>query len=48
VQTLVEFCSGEHLGEFAVVLCCCYFEFGSDWGLVGLFGRFGVSWLEPV
>jgi hypothetical protein len=48
VQTPVEFCSGEHLGEFVVVLCCCCFKFGSVWSLVGLFGRFGVSWLEPV
>jgi hypothetical protein len=42
------FCSGEHLGEFAVVHCCCCFEFGSVWSAVGLFGRFGVSSLEPV
>jgi hypothetical protein len=48
VQTPVEFCSGEHLGEFAVVLCCYYFVFGSVWSLVGMFGRFGVCWLELV
>jgi hypothetical protein len=42
------FCLCERLGEFAVVPCCCCFEFGSFWSSVGLFGRFGVSWLEPV
>jgi hypothetical protein len=25
VRTPIEFCSSEHLGEFAVVPCCCYF-----------------------
>jgi hypothetical protein len=48
VQTPVEFFPGEHLGEFVVVPCSCCFEFGSVWSSVGLFGRFGVSWLEPV
>jgi hypothetical protein len=44
----VEFCSGERLGEFTIVLCCCCFEFGSVWSSVGLFGRFGVSWLTGL
>jgi hypothetical protein len=44
----VGFASGERLGEFVVVPCCCCFEFGSIWSSVGLFGGFGVSWLEPV
>jgi hypothetical protein len=44
----LSFCSGERLGVFAVVPCCCCFEFGSVWSLVGLIGRFGVSCLEPV
>jgi hypothetical protein len=35
-------------GEFAVFPCCFCFMFGSVWSSVGLFGRFGVSWLEPV
>jgi hypothetical protein len=47
-RPLLGFRSGERLGEFAVVLCCYYSEFGSIWSSVGLFGRFGVSWLEPV
>jgi hypothetical protein len=37
------FCSGEHLGEFAVTPCCCCFEFGSIWSSVGLFGVLGLS-----
>jgi hypothetical protein len=45
---LLSFCSGEHLGEFTVVPCCCCFKFESVWSSVGMFGRFGVSWLEPV
>jgi hypothetical protein len=44
----VGFASGECLGEFVVVLCSYCFEFGSVWSSVGLFGGFGVSWLEPV
>jgi hypothetical protein len=40
------FCA--RLGEFVVVLCCYCFKFGSVWSSIGLFGRFGVSWLEPV
>jgi hypothetical protein len=44
----VEFCSGERLGEFLVVLCCCCFEFGSVWSLGGQVGRFEVSSLRPV
>jgi hypothetical protein len=47
-RLLVEFCSGERLDEFPVVLCCCCFEFGSFWSSVGLFGGFGISWLGPV
>jgi hypothetical protein len=43
VQTPVEFCSGECLGQFDVVPCCCCFKFGSVWSSVCLFGRFGVS-----
>jgi hypothetical protein len=44
----VGFTSGERLGEFVVVPCCCGFEFGSVWSSVGLFGGFEVSWLESV
>jgi hypothetical protein len=32
---LVGFASGEHLGEFPVVMCCCYFEFSSVWNSEG-------------
>jgi hypothetical protein len=39
----VGFCSGERLAMFAVVLCCCCFEFGSVWSSVGLFGVLGLS-----
>jgi hypothetical protein len=46
VRTPVEFCSGEHLGEFAVVPCCCCFRFGSVWSSVGLFGVLGLSGLN--
>jgi hypothetical protein len=42
------FCSGERLGEFAVVLCWGYFEFGSVWRSVGLFGDLGAFKLRPV
>jgi hypothetical protein len=42
-RPLLEFCSGEHLGAFTVVLCCCCFEFGSVWSSVGLFGVLGLS-----
>jgi hypothetical protein len=42
---LIGFASGECLGEFSVVMCCCCFEFGSIWSSVGLFGGFGISWL---
>jgi hypothetical protein len=31
----VEFCSGEHLGEFPIVLCYCCFEFDSFWSSGG-------------
>jgi hypothetical protein len=44
----VGFASGDHLGEFVVVLCCCRFEFGFVWSSVGLFGEFGVFRLELV
>jgi hypothetical protein len=44
----VGFCSGERLGEFAVVLCWGCFEFGSVWRLVGLFGDLGALRLRPV
>jgi hypothetical protein len=44
----VGFCSGERLGVFAVVLCCCCFEFGSVWRSVGLFGDLGAFRLGPV
>jgi hypothetical protein len=40
------FCSGEHLGVFAVVPYCCCFEFGSVWSSVGLFGVLGLSILN--
>jgi hypothetical protein len=42
----VGFALGERLGEFVVVSCCCCFDFGSVWISVGLFGGFGVSWLD--
>jgi hypothetical protein len=42
VSTLVGFCSGERMGEFSVVPCCCCFEFVSVWSLVGLFGVLGL------
>jgi hypothetical protein len=41
--TLGGFCSGERLGEFAVVLCWGCFEFGSVWRSVDLFGALGLS-----
>jgi hypothetical protein len=41
------FASGERLGEFVVVPCCCCFEFESVWSSVGLFVGFGISWLGP-
>jgi hypothetical protein len=44
-RDLVGFPSGEHLGEFVVVLCCCCFEFGSFWSLEGKVCAFGASWL---
>jgi hypothetical protein len=44
----VGFCSGERLGVFAVVLCCDYFEFGSVWWSVGLFGALGAFRLPSV
>jgi hypothetical protein len=40
------FCSGECLGESAVVPCCYCFEFGSVWSSVGLFGVLGLSGLN--
>jgi hypothetical protein len=43
VQPLLGFCSAERLGVFAVVLCCCFFELGSVWSSVGLFGVLGLS-----
>jgi hypothetical protein len=47
-RTMVEFYSSERLGEFPVVSCCYYFEFGLFWSSVGLFSRFGISWLGTV
>jgi hypothetical protein len=44
----VGFCSGEHLGVFVVVPCCCCFEFGSVWWSVGLFGALGAFRLPSV
>jgi hypothetical protein len=44
----VGFASGERLGVFLIVSSCCCFEFGVFWSSVGLFGGFGISWLEPV
>jgi hypothetical protein len=41
--SLVGFASSERLGVFAVVPCCCCFEFGSIWSSVGLFGVLGLS-----
>jgi hypothetical protein len=46
--TLGGFCSGERLGVYAVVLCCCCFEFGSVWRSLGLFGDLGAFRLGPV
>jgi hypothetical protein len=43
VQTPVGFSSSERLGEFAVVPCCCCFDFGSVWSSVGMFGVLGLS-----
>jgi hypothetical protein len=34
------------LGEFAIVPCCCCFEFGSVWSSVVLFGVLGLSGLD--
>jgi hypothetical protein len=45
---LVGFALGERPCEFVVVPCCYCYEFGSVWSSVGLFGGFGISWLEPV
>jgi hypothetical protein len=42
-MSLVGFSLGECLGVFAVVPCCCYFEFGSVWSSAGLFGVLGLS-----
>jgi hypothetical protein len=42
------FASGERLGVFPIVPCCCCFEFGQFWSMVGLFGGFGTSWLELI
>jgi hypothetical protein len=42
-ESLVAFASGERLGVFVVVPCCCCFEFGSVWSLIGLFGVLGLS-----
>jgi hypothetical protein len=44
----VGFASDERLGEFVVAPCYYCFKLGSVWSSVGLFGGFGVSWLEPV
>jgi hypothetical protein len=44
----VGFALGERLGEFVVVPCCYCFEFGSVWSSVGLFGGFGIPWLNLV
>jgi hypothetical protein len=43
---LVEFCSGERLGEFPVVLCCFCFEFGSFWRSGGLVCVLGLPSLD--
>jgi hypothetical protein len=44
-RPLLSFCSGERLGEFVVVPCGCYFEFGAVRSLVGLFGVWGfLAW----
>jgi hypothetical protein len=41
VQSILGFCSGEHLGVFVVVMCCSCFEFGSVWRSVDPFGDLG-------
>jgi hypothetical protein len=46
IWTLVGFCSGERLGEFAVVSCGCCFEIGAVWSLGGQFGVLGLSGLD--
>jgi hypothetical protein len=47
-RPLVGFCSGERLGDFPGVFCCCCFEFGEFWSLGGWFLGIGVSMLTPV
>jgi hypothetical protein len=42
VLTPVRFCSGECVGVFPGVLCCCCFEFGSEWGSGGQVCGFGI------
>jgi hypothetical protein len=42
-EPLVGFASGERLAVFAVVPCCCCFEFGSVWSSVVLSGVLGLS-----
>jgi hypothetical protein len=43
---LVGLASGEHLGEFSIILCCCCFEFGSFCSTEGQVRVFGASWLR--
>jgi hypothetical protein len=45
-RPLLGFCSGERLGEFSIVPCCCCFEFGSVWSSIVLFGVLGLSGLD--
>jgi hypothetical protein len=42
VPASLGFCSGERLGVFAVVPCCCCLEFGSVWSSVSMFGVLGL------
>jgi hypothetical protein len=43
---LVGFASGERLGEFSVVPCCCCFEFGLFWSPEGQVWVLGLASLD--
>jgi hypothetical protein len=43
---LVGFASGERLGEFSVVPCCCCFVFGLFWSSEGQVWVLGISSLD--
>jgi hypothetical protein len=42
----IEFCSGGRFGEFPIVLCCGYFEFGSFWSSGGQVCVLGLRGLD--